>query len=84
MLKVEYDGPVTCSFSQGMLSFQIKTLELMPLQEMFTQISSYKGLMNFCGLSAACICKDSHLVHLMMPDPTVTLVRSSGTATSLR
>lgn len=58
----------------------------MPLQEMFTQILSYKCLIYFCVLSALCICKESHLVHLMMPDPTVTLVRSgaSGTATSLR
>lgn len=42
--------------------------------------------MNFRVLSAVSICKDSHLVYLMMSDPAVTLIRSgaSGTATSLR
>lgn len=90
MLKVEDDGPVICAvYPRACCSFQGKTLELMALHEMFTQILSYKGLTNFCVSSAACICKDNNLVHLMMPDPTMTLVRSgasegSSTATFLR
>lgn len=52
MLGVEYDGSFACAIHPpSMLQLQGKTLELMPLQEMFTQPLSYKGLKNLCMFS---------------------------------